>query len=373
VEQYIELDVKMRNWKLLFVVLLINLATFGDNCIVKLDNKTQTQTFNHCKIDDLKFYVSIKYEEITELDANGSYGDDNDFPKLDDGIFKNYTNLETLDLVYCKISEISAGAFQGLTKLKSLRLGTNNIKNLHKNVFKPLINLETLYLYNNLIENLDKNWVKHNPKLTHLRLYSNKISWLDPEFFSQLKNLEELWLGRNMFTTLSRDTFEENKKLKILHLDTNAITAIEQDTLKHFKELKKLNLKWNKCINRDFDYSGQKINMTELDTNLTTCYKGYENLAREVRKLIETKTPKTICPTNKVYVMIFGSIWFLLFMISLLVNVFLYIRTSKKRSGDGMIAKVRKYFSQKGKSKNEISVKVQEESLEIIQPEKIED
>jgi hypothetical protein len=382
----------MGKWKLFFVVLLINLAwTHGASCIVEKDGKILT--LRNCVSDNLKSdQVTINPGEVIKINANGT---NNDFPKLNDGIFKKYTNLETLYLGKCGILEISVGAFQGLAKLKTLNLEHNKLENFDEKVFKPLINLETLDLGFNMIEHLDKNLLKHNPKLTYLALIFNKISSLDPEFFSNLKNLETLWLAYNRITTLSRDTFEENRKLKRIYLSKNKISEIERDTFKHLNELSRLDLLENECVDQVFgEYSGPKLNMNEeVNKNFTTCYRNYENLVREVRKLINTKTttttqgPPATCPTcdcpiitcpvstfhtteltttsecicedtsvfpddkeddtrEKFFAIIFGSISFLLFTISILVNIIMCIRKP---------------------TNNNYAIRAQERSLEMTQ------
>ncbi len=252
--------------------------------------------------------------------------------------------------------------------------------------------MQRLDLGDNAIEHLDKNLLKHNPNLKYLSLSSNKISCLDPEFFSHLKNLKELWLGLNQITFLTSETFEENTKLEILYLNDNEILEIERDTFKNLDELRNLNLVRNECIDRQFgeypetttviyesednDYSKKvseylvptirSYNLTihhntYTESTITTsisshsifntenqnhenvfqnfspalrnCYKNYENFAREVRKLIKTKTPKPICltNTNKVYIIMFGSICILL-LISLLAHIIQCVRKSKSRT-----------------------------------------
>jgi Leucine-rich repeat (LRR) protein len=121
----------MKNLKLFFMVFLVKLAwSYGEDCMVVKDRKT-------LKLKDCKPNVlssgSVNPDDVYEINGNAG----NSFQKLNDGILKNYTNLESLVLKSCKTAEISAGAFQGLTKLKSLDLSNNHIINsLDENVFK---------------------------------------------------------------------------------------------------------------------------------------------------------------------------------------------------------------------------------------------
>jgi hypothetical protein len=294
----------MGKWKLFFVVLLVNLARTYGACNIEKEGKNIT--FKHCTTDVLKSYrVSKDSDDVSEIDGN----DGNSFSKLVDGIFKKYPNLESLRLENCGISQISAGAFDGLVKLKILDLNNNDIKNsIDENVFKSLTNLEKLDLGDNAIENLDENLLRNNRQLKWLSLSSNKISWLDPYFFSHLKNLEALFLQFNQITTLDRETFEENIKLKKLFLSNNEIFEIERDTFKNLNELIKLDLEKNQCIDRQFE----DLTRTTTDPTLKNCYKNYANLAREVRKLVNTK--RRICLTNEGYTIIFGLILFLLLL-----------------------------------------------------------
>ncbi len=345
----------MEKWKLSSIVLLINLASSnGARCFVEMEgNKLK---FEHCTTDDLKSYqVSNNLGEVIEIKANYA---SNNFSKLDDGIFKKFTNLEKLGLEDCNVSEISAGAFEGLSKLRSLDLGDNKIEKFDENVFKHLINLEQLDLYNNEIENLDKNLLKNNQKLTSLSLIGNKISSLNPDFLSCLKDLEELWITHNQITKLTRDTFEENRKLKTLRFSNNKILGIERDTFKNLDYLKNLYLDKNECIDKYFfDYP--KINMSGVDEKLTSCYKNYDDLARESMVIENTTSPRSAtCPvityptpqpesesttesevddkdndqetkmTPTFDIINFGPIWFPLFILSLLVNIILCIRKS---------------------------------------------
>jgi hypothetical protein len=370
----------MRNWKLLLISLLTKLAwACGESCIV--ENGIGKLNFKYCTIDDLKYdKVSMNPDNIKEMKATGA----NNFTKLDDEIFKNFRNLETLYLARCNISEISNDAFQGMVKLKNLDLSNNKLKNgLDESILMPLINLQKIYLGGNSIEHLDKNLLKHNPNLSYLSLSGNQISSLDPDFFPYLSNLEELWLNHNQITTLSRETFEENRNLQKLYLHNNKISAIERDTFRHLTNLIFLDLKGNECIDEIFE-KHPEINMSDVTTNMNSCQKNFENLLKVCKKslmtnsrTVETSQPPLTCPTpetniqcnneslmefvdekvakacppvvcptpevevttksecnvkndsQKFYTIIFGSISFFLFIISLLVNIIQCIRKPK--------------------------------------------
>jgi Leucine-rich repeat (LRR) protein len=272
------------------MILMMNLARriFGESCI---EENEGTLTLRNCTIDALSFDgISMDLPDVKEIQANYL---DNNFPKLDDETFVNFTNLEKLDLGNCIIYEISDKAFQGLTKLKELYLGANELKELDKNVFHPLTNLEVLQLYDNPINYFDENLLKHNQNLKRLALSSNNIISLDPKFMSNLKNLETLWIGYNKITTLDAKTFAGNRNLKDLYLGNNNITAIERDTFQNLSQLRYMNLNGNNCTNDTFAFD----NITKLNQYLEACYKNFEESFMNIGEM-ETTSESTLESTS---------------------------------------------------------------------------
>jgi hypothetical protein len=337
--------------------------TSGERCSVKREEGNKL-IFKNCKTEDLKTnQVSMNSDYVNEINANLG---DNKFTILDDGVFKKYKNLATLKLKFCEISGISHGAFQGLAKLKSLDLSNNNLGNsLDENVFQSLANLEKLDLGDNNIECLDNNLLQNIPNLKWLSLSSNKITTLDPIFFTHFKKITELWINHNQITTLNSDTFTENRKLKVIYLDDNEISEIESDTFTNLIDLKHLDLDRNDCIAEVFTNLGSKLNMDKVNTNLKTCYKNFDNLLKEIKKSIISRTATTscqlavMCPTctsdhctiyqndaGKFHTITIGLISLLL-LISVIANVILCVK----------------------KSNNRTNINVKEETLNMSQPD----
>ncbi len=124
---------------------------------------------------------------------------DTKFPyNLDGQIFKNFSNLEALDLRDNGIYTISDDAFFGLKNLKLLNLANNNLQNV------PSLAL------------------KNTPNLICLRLNNNSISKIEAtDFYDIIPNLN--------FLTLQKQN--------------NSVKEIQDNSFVHLSQLKFLNIK----------------------------------------------------------------------------------------------------------------------------------
>ena len=105
-------------------------------------------------------------KQLIHLDLTFSY-----LKKLDFGIFKNLTNLETLNLNRNPLKHIGPGLFVNLNKLKHLQLRDCNLVSIDENAFEGLVSLDEL--------NLDRN------NLKEIRV----------GLFDGLQNLKKIYLG----------------------------------------------------------------------------------------------------------------------------------------------------------------------------------
>ena len=78
--------------------------------------------------------------------------DENKLSELPEGIFKDLSSLELLELGRNKFSTLQENIFEDLSTLEQLYLYDNDIEYLPPDIFKSLSSLESLYIYSNPLE-----------------------------------------------------------------------------------------------------------------------------------------------------------------------------------------------------------------------------
>ncbi|KAG5666214.1 putative Toll-like receptor 4, partial [Polypedilum vanderplanki] len=120
-------------------------------------------------------------------------------PTLRNGTFRALTNLVTLQLSGCNVSEIENDAFDGLTNLTSLYLNFNDIEDLEVGVFRTLSRLIYLGLWNSRLKTLRRN--PFGPNITTIAtidLDGNVVNSLERSLFDDLTGLNLLYFTNNL-------------------------------------------------------------------------------------------------------------------------------------------------------------------------------
>jgi Leucine-rich repeat (LRR) protein len=263
----------------IFVAILLQVA-FGQKC-VNNRNIDYIVIFNCDAVSYQNLARDFQTEKITKFNAGSQ---NNEFPTIDQKMFRGMNNLDRLWLFDCKIEEIDENAFADLKYLSFLSLQENKIKTLHVNTFGYLGNLKNIYLYKNQIKELPAKLFERNLKLRILHMYRNKIKELPAGLFEILTDLEELAISDNQLKVIYGSTFRSNENLRRLWLQSNKIEAVAAGTFDGLTKVTLLDLENNTYINESYtsNEADDTIDLSQVSSDLSTCYANYEAYFREL-------------------------------------------------------------------------------------------
>jgi hypothetical protein len=197
-----------------------------------------------------------------------------------------------------------AGLFGTLTQLEELAINENKLGILHRSTFRSNKNLKKLYLH------------------------QNEIQVLQAGLFGTLTDLEELAINDNKLKIIHGSTFRSNKNLKKLYLSSNKIRAVAGGAFDELKKLTLLNLENNTCINTAYgsNDANETIDLTQVSSDLSTCYDNYEASFRTLSELASTRED-LVCPTPSATPI---TIYAAIVTILLIISIFVVIKSSSK-------------------------------------------
>lgn len=167
--------------------------------------------------------------------------------------FQNLYGLKDLFLSSNKLMELD-GIFKNLSSLELLNLDSNRLVQLSEDTFSDLISLRTLVLSNNPLEDLHKDVFKSLVNLVNLDLKGGKLLALREDLFKFIQNLESLTFGNSSFKATD-DFMDAISTLKNLHhlevtscpyvtsIETRAflnLTSLASLSINHMPELKSI-------------------------------------------------------------------------------------------------------------------------------------
>ena len=202
----------------------------------------------------------------------------NEISELLKGTFENMSSLEILDLSFNKINHLNIsmfsgfGAFNGLTKLTRLKIMYNQISEILPDTFENMSSLENLDLSFNKINHLNRSMFSGSgefnglTKLTRLNMFSNKISEILPGTFENMDSLENLRLRHNKIDHLDSAVFSGLFKLKHVDLSANKLQYLQPHTFLGLPNIKRLSLENNRELYIPNDrYFMNSHSLSELD------------------------------------------------------------------------------------------------------------
>lgn len=179
------------------------------------------------------------------------------------------SDLQKLDLSYCKIRTINAHMFKGLEGLNSLILKGNGIRKINQAAFMSLKNLRHIDLSFNDLEqvpalmfatNTQLDFVKlnDNPRLKklpldgfesvtgsfniyHLDVSNCDINELGINTFSTMPELTRVNLAWNNLVNIDPGVFSYLNKLKDLDLSNNLLENLDDNVFLHNRQMTKVN------------------------------------------------------------------------------------------------------------------------------------
>jgi Leucine-rich repeat (LRR) protein len=264
-------------FSVVFCVLVLLQASRGQQC--RLDGSKSSIKIRDCtdvSFEQSKLSSGFEMEGIEKMEAGDL--NNNKFPRIDEQMFQQMTQLVELRLHGCDIESLSENAFTNLRILKVLSLRNNEIKALHEATFRNLESLEDLNLALNRLEMVPANLFEANRKLKKLDLHRNRIKGLPEGLFGNLADLERLSIGGNEIEVIHRSIFQQNGKLRWLYLHQNKIHAISEGTFDGLVKLTRLYLEENSCVNKlyvDYGDPNVTVDFERVSLDLGVCYNNY--------------------------------------------------------------------------------------------------
>lgn len=232
---------------------------------------------NYISYLDTQSFESLPYLEELKLSRN--HLNASTFSRTAH-IFRNLTNLRTLDLNGNKLHRLEGLVFEHLKKLKVLKLRRNEITSFSDGVFYGLNAIENLLLDYNNITTIRKGLLFGLSSLTHLSLSQNQIDSIRPDAWEPTKHLKTLDLSNNRLVSLREGTFRALGALTELTLSHNHLAHIERDAFAPTSSLLTLDLSHNQLRWSVEDNSGAFSRLERVHT-LSLAYNGIETIHAE--------------------------------------------------------------------------------------------
>ena len=206
----------------------ISSSTF---CLESGGKEYENKTISDTRVDQ-----DCTFPNIYDLDLKK-----NNFKTIRKHMFRNFEDLEKINLSGNKLTHIVNGTFLVNTNLKTLHLSDNRITHFTMDSFP-----ETL---------------------VRLDLDGNRLMYLQVNMFCKLKNLKFLYLQNNYIKVIDENTFKFNTQLRKLFLQGNEITIIKNETFKYNKILQELHLHNNRITTCNWlNYLGKFIKVLKFNS-----------------------------------------------------------------------------------------------------------
>ncbi|XP_059621553.1 protein toll [Phlebotomus argentipes] len=191
---------------------------------------------------------------------------ENDLHTINEGTFRNNSQLKSLNLWTNKLKNLTKDVFIGVQSLQTLDLSYNQIESFHPDVFDLLPNLTVLHLNKNNFHELPAGLLKNNRKLSEFTLLYNQGSLKEfpAGFFANLTALASVDI-RSALETLPSDVFSGSEKLRKLNLSYNKLVSLPLGLLATQRSLEELNLSHNKLSALDVSLFESTVALIDLN------------------------------------------------------------------------------------------------------------
>ena len=201
-------------------------------------------------------YIFINGNDITDIDSDAFNGYNqlttftilsSSLSKIDLGVFKDLVNLETLDLRYNPLSQLTNSKKITFPFLQVLDLNGCPLANLDSNVVNSLPNLVKLVVYNSnpiQLSPLKINQLSSWKKLLGLYISTKNQKSLTKAHFNGINSLIELSFANSNIKTIEVHTLLALPNVTFVDFTNNELTSLEY--LQIPKKLETLYLQGNK-------------------------------------------------------------------------------------------------------------------------------
>lgn len=200
--------------------------------------------------------------------------------------FKEFTQLEALDLSGNLLTNIAATTFTGLEEsLAELKLSGNRLTSL-SSAPVDLPQLAVLDVSQNQLTEISPMAFTHLPSLVHLNLSHNTaLGSLSAALLHSLPELRTLDLGRTGLKILSPELLLHSQNLEVVSFHGNLIQELPEGTFRNLRNLTSIDLSNNQILNiRTGAFMGlRSIKEVDLSDNRLTAFKGefFRNLGSD--------------------------------------------------------------------------------------------
>ncbi|XP_078571439.1 uncharacterized protein LOC144859058 [Branchiostoma floridae x Branchiostoma japonicum] len=181
-------------------------------------------------------FTKLEKLEILELQGNL-------LTEVPEQAFFDLTSLITLHLDHNRLAQLGRGPFQHLRVVQNLYISDQRIPGalqMDFHAFGGLHELTTLELQYCKLTDVPFGQISVIPKLKVLRLTGNYITALPAASLPQ--NLEEVYLNLMNLTVIQTGTFSGLGKLRVIDLGSNPITTMESGSFQNLPSLQTLGL-----------------------------------------------------------------------------------------------------------------------------------
>lgn len=152
-------------------------------------------------------------------------------------VFRNFTQLTSINLQMNRISQIEDGSFKENRKLIIIDLSDNNLTKINKKTFHgKLDDLQDLKLNYNLIDSVESGSFDDCPKLEMIELSNNCLQRLGSNLFRKCPELRFARFADNIITEMAHDVFNSKTELKYLDFSSNNLVEVPQLEMKKIVE-----------------------------------------------------------------------------------------------------------------------------------------
>lgn len=166
--------------------------------------------------------------------------------QIPNNLFRQYINLNNLDLSNLGLEMLRPENFTGAEKLKQLSVAGNKFSKFPLNLYDKMPNLEVLDLSNNQIEYLIPDDFRTENNLKSLNVSCNNINELPVNMSQKLTKLETLDFSRNNISKLSNNALNKFTEMKKIYLSYNEIADIPSFMFHNMKYLDEVDCSHNK-------------------------------------------------------------------------------------------------------------------------------
>lgn len=194
--------------------------------------------------------------------------------RIPSNIFNVFPNIQAIEIDDCGSFIIIPPDFFFAENIRDIRVVNNNstiLSNFALTYVGPT--LETLILENNNMMSLAVNTFAEGSNLRRVSIANNQIRVLTPRMTSFLTSLREFDASNNRIEDLDGRIFFNSRLIERVNFAGNNILSIGSSVLNINSQLRELRLEGNQCIDRDFEFDENDVDLNSIRQALGECFR----------------------------------------------------------------------------------------------------